>query len=470
MENKEICRMSAVEMRKVIGLKEISPVEIMDAVLQRIEQVNPKINAYCTIADNAREEARKAEKKLMTDEPLGLFHGVPVSIKDLIFTKGIRTTGGSKIYEKFIPDTDSISVARLKNAGAIIIGKTNTPESGWVAVTNNPLFGATRNPWDLTKTSGGSSGGAASAVAACMGSVALGTDGGGSIRIPSSFCGVFGLKPSFGLVPQWPSFPSLWEGLSVTGPITRTVQDAALLLEIIAGYDNHDMFSVPCEIPKYTQVMNDDLKGTRIAWSSNLGYANVDKEVRQIAEAAVKVFSQFGCEIEPKHPDVVSPAEAFTIQVAVAVHASLGDKLEDWGDNFDPGLKRYVESSIGILADDYVKARMKHLLYWEKMRNFFEKYDLLLTPTVAVPAFDVQYYSPKEINGESIQPLGWMPFTYPFNITGQPAASLPCGFTADGLPVGLQIIGRKYDEVSVLKAAAAFERVRPWINKYPPLD
>ena len=469
MDNEAICRMSALEMRTAIGSKKISPLEIMDVILHRIERINPKINAYCTIADNARDEAKKAERKVMMNEPLGSLHGVPISIKDLIFTKGIRTTGGSKIYEKFIPDTDSIAVARLKNAGAIVIGKTNTPESGWVAVTTNPLFGATKNPWNLQKTSGGSSGGAASAVAACMGPVAIGTDGGGSIRIPSSFCGVFGLKPSFGLVPQWPTFPGLWEGLSVTGPITRTVQDAALLLEIIAGYDNHDMFSIPFEIPKYTLAMNDDLKGMRIAWSSNLGYASVDNEVQQITESAVKVFMRLGCEVEATHPDASSPVEAFTTQVAAAVHASLDDKLEDWGNHFDPGLKRYVESNTGILANEYIKARMKHLLYWEKMRNFFEIYDLLITPTVAVPAFDVQYYGPKEVNGKNIQPLGWMPFTYPFNITGQPAASLPCGFTANGLPVGLQIIGRKFDEVSVLKAAAVFEKVRPWANNYPPL-
>ncbi|MDD5287943.1 MAG: amidase [Dehalococcoidales bacterium] len=471
MDNREICRMSATEMRKAIGVKKLSPVEIMDVVLARIEAINPKINAYCTVvAESARKEAKKAEKKVMKKEPLGKLHGVPVSIKDLVFTKGIKTTGGSKMYENFVPEQDAIVVERLKNAGAIVIGKTNTPESGWVATTNNPLFGVTRNPWNVKKTSGGSSGGAASAMAACLVPIAIGSDGGGSIRIPSSFCGVFGLKPSFGRVPQWPGFPGLWEGLSVTGPITRTVRDAALMMEVIAGYDERDMYAVPQTPPHYQTALRGDLKGMRVAWSSNLGYAIVDKRVLKVTESAVKVFTTLGCEVESAHPDVGSPEAAFSTQIAGAMCASLYDKLGTWGKYFDPNLARYVAASIDIKAMDYVKARMNHLEYWNKMRGFFEKYDLLLTPTLAVPAFDVPYYGPKEINGQKVPPMAWMPFTYPFNITGQPAASVPCGFTDDGLPIGLQIIGRKYDEASVLRAAAAFEKARPWAKKYPPLD
>ena len=471
MDNLEICCMSATELRRAIGAKRLSPVEIMDAALERIDKINPRVNAYCTVvAESARKEAKKAEQKVMNKEPLGKLHGLPVSIKDLIFTKGIRTTGGSKMYENFVPEQDAIVVERLKNAGAIVIGKTNTPESGWVATTNNPLFGPTRNPWNTDKTPGGSSGGAASAVAACLGPIAIGSDGGGSIRIPSSFCGVFGLKPSFGRVPQWPGFSGLWEGLSVTGPITRTVHDAALVLDVITGYDARDMYSVPQAAAQYLTDLHGELKGMKLAWSSNLGYAVVDKEVLKLTESAAKAFTEFGCEVDEVSPDVDSPEEAFSTQIAAAVCASLYDKLETWGKDFDPRLAHYVESSIGIPAIDYVNARMKHIEYYQKMRTFFEKYDLLLTPTLAVPAFNIPYYGPKEINGQKVAPLAWLPFTYPFNITGQPAASVPCGFTSGGLPVGLQIVGRKFDEVSVLKAAAAFEKARPWANKYPPLE
>lgn len=246
MDNQEMCRMTAMQLRQAIKARKLSPVEVMDAVLERIDRINPKINAYCTLVpESARAEAMKAERKVMKGELLGPLHGVPVSIKDLSFTQGIRTTGGSKIYDNFIPDQDAAFVERLKAAGAIIIGKTNTPEFGWIAVTTNPVFGVSRNPWNTECTTGGSSGGAAAAVAACLGPIAQGSDGGGSIRIPSSFCGVYGLKPSFGRVPDSPSFPSLWEGLSVTGPITRTVSNAALMLEVMSGYDARDFYSIP---------------------------------------------------------------------------------------------------------------------------------------------------------------------------------------------------------------------------------
>jgi aspartyl-tRNA(Asn)/glutamyl-tRNA(Gln) amidotransferase subunit A len=474
MENLEICRMTAIQLRKAIKARKLSPVEVMDAVLERIDRINPKINAYCTLVpESARAEAKKAELKVMNGESLGPLHGVPVSIKDLAFTKGIRTTGGSKIYENFIPDQDAVFVERLKAAGAIIMGKTNTPEFGWIAVTTNPLFGVSRNPWNVEFTTGGSSGGAAAAVAACLGPIAQGSDGGGSIRIPSSFCGVYGLKPSFGRVPVSPDFPNhLWEGLSVTGPITRTVSDAALMLEVMSGYDERDFYSIPQKAPRYLSAVRSepDLKGMKVAWTADMGYAIVDKQMDRAIEAAAKVFEKLGCLVEEAHPDAGDPQAAFSTQVASAVAAQLYDELPEWGKQFDPGLVRYVERSKDILARDYVKARIKHLEYWAKIRVFFEKYDLLLTPVLAVPPFPVGVYSPREINGQEVSGIAWMPFTYPFNVTGQPAASVPCGFTEDGLPIGLQIIGRKYDEITVLKASAAFERSRPWADKYPPLD
>jgi aspartyl-tRNA(Asn)/glutamyl-tRNA(Gln) amidotransferase subunit A len=361
-------------------------------------------------------------------------------------------------------------IERLKAAGAIVIGKTNTPEFGWIGITTNPVFGVTCNPWNTNYTTGGSSGGAAAAVAACLGPIAQGSDGGGSIRTPSSFCGVFGLKPSFGRVPQWPGFPSLWEGLSVTGPITRTVADAALMMEVISGYDERYFYCLPQKAPRYLANLKGDLKGLKMAWSPDLGYAEVDTRVLKITEAAVKVFTTLGCRIDTAHPDAGDPQKAFSTQVSSAMVAQLYDKLDEWGKYFDPGLTRFIERNAGILASDYVKARIKHLEYWDKVRVFFEKYDLLLTPVLAVPPFEVGIYGPTEINGKKVAPIAWMPFTYPFNITGQPAASVPCGFTDDGLPVGLQIVGRRYDEATVLKAAAAFENAKPWANRIPLLD
>ncbi len=470
MDNLEICWMSAVEMAEAIRTKKLSPVEIMDAVLSRIERLNPKVNAYCTLlAESASRQAREAETVVMRGEGLGPLHGVPVSIKDLIFTKGIRTTGGSKIYESFVPQQDAIVVERLKTAGAIVIGKTNTPEFGWMALTSNRLFGATHNPWNLEFHAGGSSGGAAVSAALGMGPLAIGSDGGGSIRIPSSFCGVFGFKPSCGRVPQGPGFPG-WEGLSHTGPITRTVKDAALVMEVIAGRDDRDLISLPGTGLRYLTFLGDNLKGLKIAWSKDLGYAAVDPRVLKITEAAVKTFDILGSIVEVASPEVKNPEGAFSTVVGAMVAATLQDKMEEWREHIDPHLVRFIELSQGELATEYVQARQEQLQYWDGIQPFFEKYDLLLTPTVAVPPLAIDTFVVREIAGVKVSPLGWMSFTYPFNITGQPAASVPCGWTDDGLPIGLQIVGRRFDDVTVLRAAAAFEQASPWVDKRPPLD
>lgn len=470
MGNLEICYMSVVEMAEAIKTKRLSPVEIMDTVLSRIEQLNPKVNAYCTLlVESSRKQAREAETMVMRGNELGPLHGIPVSIKDLIFTKGIRTTGGSKIYQNFIPQQDAIVVERLKAAGAIIIGKTNTPEFGWVAVTDNRLFGATRNPWNLEFSAGGSSGGAAASVALGMGSLAIGSDAGGSIRIPSSFCGVFGFKPSFGRVPQYPGFPG-WGTLSHTGPITRTVKDAALAMEVIAGRDDRDHFSLPDTGLRYLPFPGADLKGLKIAWSKDLGHAAVAPQVLKVAEAAIKTFSTLGSTVETASPEVISPERVFSTIVGVNLAAVLQDKIEEWGEQMDPGLVRFIERNKDRLATEYVQACLEKLEYCSGIRPFFEKYDLLLTPTVAVPPLELGKFAVREIAGVKVSPLGWMPFTYPFNITGQPAASVPCGWTDGGLPIGLQIIGRRFDDVTVLRAAAAFEQVSPWAGRRPPLD
>ncbi|HEX75304.1 MAG TPA: amidase [Dehalococcoidia bacterium] len=461
--------MSLIEMADAIKSKRLSPVEIMDAALYRIEELNPKVNAYCTlVAESARKQAIEAETAVIRGEELGPLHGVPVSIKDLIFTKDIRTTGGSKIYENSIPQQDAIVVERLKAAGAIVIGKTNTSEFGWAAITHNPLFGATHNPWNPELAAGGSSGGAAASIALSMGSLAIGSDAAGSIRIPSSFCGVFGFKPSFGRVPQYPNFPG-WETLSHIGPITRTVQDAALAMEVIAGRDDRDRFSLPDTGLRYLPFLNGDLKGLRIAWSQDIGYAIVDPQVLKVTEAAVKTFALLGSTIEAARPEFRSPEKAYSSYIGIRLGVVLQDKMEEWGDRIDARLARFVEQNRNKSATEYIRACFELLEYWGEIRPFFEKYDLLLTPTVAVPPFELNSYGPREIAGSKVSPLGWMPFTYPFNITGQPAASVPCGWTDDGLPIGLQIVGRRFDDVTVLRAAAAFEQALPWADRRPPL-
>lgn len=471
MDNTEVCYMPVVEMAEAIKTKKLSPVEIMDAVLSRIEHLNPRVNAYCTLlAESARAQAREAENAVMKDRKLGPLHGIPFSIKDLTFTRGVRTTFGSRIYENFVPDQDAIVVERLKAAGAIMLGKTNTPEFGFQGVTDNLLFGPTRNPWNLGRHAGGSSGGAAAAVAAGMSPLAQGSDGGGSIRIPSSFCGVFGIKPSFGRVPCGPGFPD-WQTLTHYGPITRTVRDAALAMEVMAGRDDRYRWSLPETDLRYLSALGGDLKGLKVAWSPDLGYAVVDPEVLEATSAAVGTFETMGCTVEAANPEARNPGRTFAAIWAVTYASRYLDKLEEWRDQMNPRLVELIERGKDISAMDYARVAVGREEYCEQIQPFFEKYDLLLTPTTAVPSFELDKFEVTEIAGVKGSPvLDWTPATYPFNLTGQPAASVPCGWTDEGLPVGLQIVGRRFDDVTVLRAAAAFEEASPWAGKLPPLD
>lgn len=468
MSHDELCYLPAIELAARIRTKEVSPVEVVEAFLARIERVNPAVNAYCTVtAEVARRAAKAAEAAVVRGAPLGPLHGVPVSIKDLIITRGVRTTWGSRIYEQHIPEEDAPAVERLLRAGAILLGKTNTPELGWRGSTDNLIFGPTRNPWDLERTAGGSSGGAAAAVAAGLGPLALGTDGGGSIRIPASFCGVYGLKPSFGRVPVYPA--SAAEALSHTGPITRTVRDAALMLEILAGPDERDRNSLPAEGTGYLRLLESGIRGLRVAWSPTLGYAPVDPEVRALAEAAARRFADLGCEVEEADPGFPDPHAAWVALFYGGLGARVAGYLPEWRDRIDPGLLKIVDQFRDLSAYQFVQALFERAALWDTVRRFFARYDLLLTPTIAVPPFELGIVGPSEVAGKPVGPLGWTPFTYPFNLTGQPAASVPCGFTASGLPVGLQIVGRRYAETTVLRASAAFEAACPWADRRPPL-
>lgn len=468
MQSDDLCYMSATEIVQAIRARRVSPVEVTDAILARIERLNPVLNAYCAItAEAARKAAREAEAAVMKGEPLGPLHGVPVSIKDLIITKGVRTTWGSKLYEHFIPDEDAPVVERLKAAGAIILGKTNTPEFGWKGVTDNLVFGITRNPWALDRTPGGSSGGAGAAVAAGLGPLAVGTDGGGSIRIPASFSGIFGFKPSFGLVPIYP--PSAAESLSHAGPMTRTVRDAALMLNVIAGPDERDRNSLPASGVDYLAALEGGIQGLKVAWSPDLGYAKVDPQVRAITTAAIKTFTDLGCHLEQADPGFEDPEPTWATLFYAGIGARLSEHLPEQRDRIDPPLVRIIEEGQAISAFQLMQASFRRAAMWDIVRRFFERYDLLLTPTVAVPPFMVGIERPEDIAAQGISRRGWFAFTFPFNLTGQPAATVPCGWTADGLPIGLQIVGRRYDDITVLKAAAAFEAAMPWAHRRPPL-
>jgi aspartyl-tRNA(Asn)/glutamyl-tRNA(Gln) amidotransferase subunit A len=458
---------SAIDIARLIRDKQISPVELTESILAAIQAVNPTLNAFCLVtADTARNAAREAEIAVMKAEPLGALHGVPLSLKDVLYTRGLRTTGGSRLFAELVPEEDAVVVARLKAAGAIVLGKTNTSELGHKALTDNPLFGPTRNPWALDRTPGGSSGGAAAAVASGLGAVGLGTDGGGSVRIPAAFCGVYGVKPSYGRVPQHPVFPG-WDHVSHVGPITRTVRDAAAVLDVIAGGDDRDRVSLPREPGSYLHACDEPIRGLNIAWSPDLGYATVDPRVLAVCENAAAEFESLGCHVEVVNPGWESPEEAFSTLIAAQFYAAWSDQLPAAEPAMDPTLVRFIRRGGAVSARDYVLAFGKVSAYWQEVRAFLERFDVLLTPTVAVPPFPLGESPPRDIAGEPVSVLGWMPYTFLFNLTGQPAASVPAGWTEDGLPVGLQIVGRRHADRTVLAASAAFEAACPWADRRP---
>jgi len=389
MDAVELCYMPATELGATIKAKQVSPVEVVEAVLARMERLNPQLNAYCTItAESARVAAKEAEAAIMRGEAVGTLHGIPVSIKDLITTKGVRTTYGSKLYEHFIPEEDAPVVQRLKRAGAIILGKTNTPEFGHKGVTDNPVFGLSRNPWSLDHTPGGSSGGGAAAVAAGMGPLAVGTDGGGSIRIPCSCCGIYGLKATLGRVAAAPTFGGL-DTLSHTGPMTRTVRDAALMLNAIVGPDPRDLSSLPADGTDYLANLERGIKGLRVAWTPDWGYAAVDPEVKQITGAWAQRFVDLGCHVEEAHPGFSDPDEAYGILSSATTAARLGDKLPEWRERFDRSLVPQLDYGMRWSATDFVKAAHVRRTLSDAFVKFFLLYDLLLTPTLAAPPLPV---------------------------------------------------------------------------------
>jgi aspartyl-tRNA(Asn)/glutamyl-tRNA(Gln) amidotransferase subunit A len=470
MTDAELAWLPALELAALIRRKAVSPVEVVEAVLRRIERLNPRLNAFCTVAaEEARDAAVAAEAAVMTGEALGPLHGVPVAVKDLVFTRRILTTGGSRLFADHVPEEDAVCVERLKGAGAIIIGKTATPEFGHKGVTDSPLFGITRNPWNPDLTPGGSSGGSGVAVAAGMGPLAVGTDGGGSIRVPAAFCGIYGLKPSFGRVPQFPGFRG-WETLSHTGPMSRTVRDAALMLDVMAGPDDRDMHSLPAD-PGVSclEACEGGIAGLSVAWSPDLGHTRVDPEVADCCARAAETFEALGCHVEVVTPGWDDPEEIFRTLAAAETYAAWGQHLDKDADKLDRSLVALLRYGRTITIEQYLDAQHRRLELWTEVQRFLARFDLLICPAVAVPPFEVGKPGLKEIGGQRVSPLRWMAFTFPFNLTGQPAASVPAGFTTAGLPVGLQIVGRRHADRTVLAASAAFEAAQPWAHRRPPL-
>ena len=461
---------SAAAVRRLIADGEVSSVELTELFYRRIEQFNPQLNAYLTLCpDQALAAAQAADDAVRNGDDLGLLHGIPISIKDLEMTKGVRTTLGSAIYRDRAPDIDSIVVERVKAAGAVILGKTNTPEFGQSGTTENLLGEPCRNPWNLDYTPGGSSGGAAAALAAGLCTLATGSDGGGSIRIPSSFSGVTGIKPSQGRVPRYGGYggPAV-NHFSQSGPMSRTVRDTALLLQVLAGPDARDPNTLTDAPPDYLSALEGGVKGWRIAWSADLGYAAVDPEVAAITQAAARVFQDLGAIVEEAAPAIEDdPFPAFAAVFGVASYTANQGLYPERRDELTHYVRATFDAAAQLTAADLSRALAYVDRHKRRFADFFNDYDLLLTPAMAVTAFPVGQH-PTSIAGRAVEPWwGYLPFTYPINMSGQTAASVPCGFSAAGLPIGLHIVGPTLAEGRVLRAMAAFEEARPWAQHRP---
>ena len=460
---------SAVELAKLIRDRQISPVEVIEQSLSQIDRLNATIGAIVTRVDEAaRREARQAEKAVVRGEPLGPLHGVPFTAKDLHLTAGVRTTFGSKLYEDFVPDWDQPIIASLKQAGAILIGKTNTSEFGLIPLAANALFGESHNPWNLERNTGGSSGGAAAAVCCGMGPIATGSDGGGSIRVPASFCGVFGIKPQMGRIPNV-AFPRGWETLAHEGPLTRTVRDAALFLDVTSGIHPRDRRSLPVPEIRFLDACQGEVAGLKLAWCPRLGELPVEPEVMSVCKRAAERFEQLGCvveEVQLELPDL-TPAQQ-TIAICEAATAGEPRRVE-WERVIYAPTRKMLPKSDHYTYKDLVKAHWARDEYWERISAVFERFDALLTPTAAITAPACGTLGPTEIEGRRTRALAWLAHCVPFNMTWQPAVSLPAGFSKAGLPVGLQIVGRPYDEATLFKLASSYEAAHPWAPLRPPI-
>ena len=466
----ELARLPATELIDGYRNARFTPSEVVDEVIDALAVTNEICNVMVTpMFESARAAAAEATKAWRNGKTPGPLAGVPVTVKDLIFVAGVPARGGAPALEDFVPEVDAAVVTALRHAGAIITCKTTTCESGYKLTADSPVSGVTRNPWHIDRTSGGSSGGAAAAVAAGCGPLALGTDGVGSIRVPASFCGVFGIKPTFGLVPRAPGFfPPSWASLAHTGPIGRTVRDVAMMLEVIAGHDVRDGASLPVKGMRYDATAG-SLAGLKVAFTPDLGFAAVSADVLKTFSAAVDAFNELGADLVPDDtgidPEVlertIKPI-AYTEQAAAVIgrEQSTGRSDRDYNDVLERG-----RTYRGI---DYVDAMHRRAQLRSRFVELFRRVDVLVTPTVAVTAFEAGTLGVDDIDGRAVdRHLGWSPFSWPINLAGLPAATIPCGFDRNGLPVGLQIIAPWLEEGRIFRVAAAFEAARPWLHRWP---
>ncbi len=463
-----ICFMSAIEMARMIREKKLSAREALAAHLKQIERVNPKVNAIVTlVSDMAADAAAKADEMQARKEKLGPLHGLPVAHKDLLETRGIRTTFGSLLYKDYIPAEDDIVVERMRRAGAIIIGKTNTPEFGAGSQTFNKVFGATRNPYDLSKTCGGSSGGAAVSLACGFAPVVSGSDTGGSLRNPAAFCNVVGFRPSVGRVPN-PQAAFAWSTLTTSGCLGRSVADLAYALSTIAGPDSRAPLSINEPGELFARPLERSFKGVRVAWFKDLGGAPFDPRVRAVIDGQRKTFESLGCIVEQAEPDFSSVEIAFRVLRALASANAHGARLHDHPDAFKDTLKGEIEEGLRLSGMDVARADAAHGQLWRGFQAFLEKYEYFILPTAQLPPFDVNTPYPTEIAGVKFTSyIDWMKSCWYISATGNPAASVPAGFTPEGLPVGIQIVGRSKEDFSVLQLAHAFEQATGFGKKRP---
>ena len=470
MHDTTICFLNAAEIANKIRKGEISAVETMEAHLAQIERINPQVNAIVTLVPElALEEARKADEKQAKGGNIGPLHGLPIAHKDLVPTKGIRTTFGSLVFQDFIPEEDALLVERLREGGAIMLGKTNTPEFGAGSQTFNQVFGVTRNPYDLSKTCGGSSGGAAVSVACRMLPIADGSDLGGSLRNPTNYCNVVGFRPSVGRVPSWPN-ESGWNSFAVDGPIARTVEDTALMLSVLAGPDSRSPICLPESGSIFLKSLERNLKGVRIAWSPDLGGLPVDSLVTETLEAQRHVFEDLGCVVEEGFPDFSDADEIFKTFRAWFYELKLASLLPEHREKIKETVIWNIESGMKLSGPELGRAEVKRTALFHRVREFMQDYDFLALPVSQVPPFPVEQEYVSEINGLQMGTyLDWMRSCYFISVTGQPAISVPCGFTAEGLPVGLQLVGRPQDDLGVLQLANAFEKATGFYKTIPDL-
>src|SRR5687767_3023202 len=465
----ELCALSAIELAARMRRKDVSARDVMSAHLARIERVNPKVNAIVTlVADRAMADAARADDLAKGGTP-GPLHGLPVAHKDLVDTAGIRTTRGSRFYRDTVPALDAVIVSRIRAAGAIACGKTNTPEFGAGSQTFNEVFGATRNPYDLTRTCGGSSGGAAVALACGMVPIADGSDMGGSLRNPAAFCNVVGLRSAPGRVPVWPS-TSAWLPFSVQGPMARTVADVALLLSAIVGPDARSPIAIRESGERFRAPLGRDFKGVRVAWSRDLGGLPVDGRVTRVLETQRTTFERLGCVVEDGQPDFTDAREIFQTWRAVAFAAKYGPLLAQHRHQMKDTVVWNIEQAGKLSARDVGDAETKRTALYHRVRTFMTRHEFLVLPTTQVPPFDVTQPYVTEIEGVRLPTyIDWMRACSDITVTGLPAISVPGGFTADGLPVGLQIVGRHQEEGGVLQLAHAFEEATGFGRRRPPL-